>query len=200
MSSSACPSLLRWKGWRTPTRCAWTRQEKYFAKINENKKKCGRKIPIGEEYFLKNFQIFCKIFIPGTRWWWGMARSPSSMSSACGWGSSSLSYFYHHCHHHYHHHCHQVRQGTIFALLGPSGCGKTTLLSCILGRKDVKAEANSLQWNDYQCQWSLTLWTTTTQTENFSLRKMGTSFEDFIWKRHCKTVVPVFYKPVIFSV
>ena len=32
-----------------------------------------------------------------------------------------------------------VKRGTIFALLGPSGCGKTTLLSCILGRKDVKA-------------------------------------------------------------
>ena len=32
-----------------------------------------------------------------------------------------------------------VKKGTIFALLGPSGCGKTTLLSCILGRKDVKA-------------------------------------------------------------
>ena len=45
-----------------------------------------------------------------------------------------------------------VRKGSIYALLGPSGCGKTTLLSCILGRKDVKAEANSLQWNDYQCQ------------------------------------------------
>ena len=33
----------------------------------------------------------------------------------------------------------RVKKGTIFALLGPSGCGKTTLLSCILGRKDVKA-------------------------------------------------------------
>ena len=33
----------------------------------------------------------------------------------------------------------RVNRGTIFALLGPSGCGKTTLLSCILGRKDVKA-------------------------------------------------------------
>ena len=33
----------------------------------------------------------------------------------------------------------RVKRGAIFALLGPSGCGKTTLLSCILGRKDVKA-------------------------------------------------------------
>jgi len=33
----------------------------------------------------------------------------------------------------------RVRRGEIYALLGPSGCGKTTLLSCILGRKSLKA-------------------------------------------------------------
>jgi len=33
----------------------------------------------------------------------------------------------------------RVRRGTIYALLGPSGCGKTTLLSCILGRKNLRS-------------------------------------------------------------
>ena len=31
----------------------------------------------------------------------------------------------------------KVEQGAVYALLGPSGCGKTTLLSCILGRKEL---------------------------------------------------------------
>ena len=31
----------------------------------------------------------------------------------------------------------RVSEGTVYALLGPSGCGKTTLLSCILGRKEL---------------------------------------------------------------
>ena len=31
----------------------------------------------------------------------------------------------------------KVKTGSIYALLGPSGCGKTTLLSCILGRKNI---------------------------------------------------------------
>jgi len=31
----------------------------------------------------------------------------------------------------------RVEKGAVYALLGPSGCGKTTLLSCILGRKEL---------------------------------------------------------------
>lgn len=33
----------------------------------------------------------------------------------------------------------KVKQGAVYALLGPSGCGKTTLLSCILGRKELES-------------------------------------------------------------
>ncbi|CAG9819085.1 unnamed protein product [Phaedon cochleariae] len=33
--------------------------------------------------------------------------------------------------------CMKVERGTIYGLLGASGCGKTTLLSCIVGRKNI---------------------------------------------------------------